>query len=82
MESWLIFAFMSAVFAGLASILAKIGIRDADSDLGTAVRTIVVLIMAWFMVLLVGFSGMMSDIPSNSLMFLILSGLATGASWL
>lgn len=82
MESWLIFAFMSAVFAGLTSILAKIGIRDLDSDLGTAVRTIVVLMMAWFMVLLVGSSGTISDISTNSFVFLILSGLATGASWL
>lgn len=54
MESWLLFAFLSAVFAGPTSILAKIGIRDIDSDLGTAIRTIVVLIMAWFMVLIVG----------------------------
>ena len=82
MESWLLFAFLSAVFAGLTSILAKIGIRDIDSDLGTAIRTIVVLIMAWFMVLIVGSFDTIPDIPANSLVFLVLSGFATGASWL
>lgn len=81
-ESWLLFAFLSAVFAGLTSILAKIGIRDIDSDLGTAIRTIVVLIMAWFIVLIVGSFDTISDIPANSLVFLVLSGFATGASWL
>lgn len=82
MESWLLFAFLSAVFAGLTSILAKIGIRDIDSDLGTAIRTIVVLIMAWFMILIVGSFDTIPDIPANSLVFLVLSGFATGASWL
>ena len=82
MESWLLFAVLSAVFAGLTSILAKIGLRSMDSDLGTAIRTAVVLVMAWFVVLLVGSFDTISDIPSRSLVFLVLSGLATGASWM
>ncbi|MGN0099271.1 MAG: EamA family transporter [Candidatus Methanomethylophilaceae archaeon] len=82
METWLIFALLSAVFAGLTSILAKIGIKDIDSNLATAIRTIVVLIMAWMVVLLVGSQDTIGDISGRTLLFLILSGLATGASWL
>ena len=79
---WLLYAVGSALFAGLTSILAKCGIRKTDSTVATAIRTIVVLIFAWIMVFVVGSQGTLLDIPAKSLVFLVLSGLATGASWL
>ena len=79
---WLIAAIFSAVFAGLTSILAKCGIRKTDSDLATALRTIVVLAFSWIMVFVVGSYGTITQINITSLIFLILSGLATGASWI
>lgn len=79
---WALFALGSAVFAALTSILAKIGINGVNSNLATAIRTIVVLIMAWGMVFLVGAQSGISETSSRSWIFLILSGLATGASWL
>lgn len=79
---WLFFAALSAVFAALTSILAKIGIEGVNSNLATAIRTAVVLVMAWGMVFLTGRQGGIFDISKRSWLFLILSGLATGASWL
>lgn len=79
---WLIFAVLSAVFAGLTSILAKCGIKKTDSDLATALRTVVVLIFAWIMVFVVGSQSTIAEIPPKSLIFLALSGLATGGSWI
>lgn len=80
--TWIVFALLSAVFAALTSILAKIGIESVDSTLATAIRTAVVLVMAWGMVLLTGKTGGISHITGRSWLFLALSGLATGASWL
>jgi len=82
MEYWIIFAFASAVFAGLTTILAKIGLKGVDSNLATALRTIVVLGFAWLVVFIIGSQNTISGISSYTLTFLILSGLATGASWL
>ena len=79
---WILAAILSAVFAGLTSILAKCGIKKTDSDLATALRTIVVLIFSWIMVFVVGSQSTIVDIQPKSLIFLILSGLATGASWI
>lgn len=79
---WILFAFLSALFAGLTSILAKCGIKNTDSNLATALRTIVVLIFAWIMVFVVGAQDGLATISGKTLLFLILSGLATGASWL
>ncbi len=79
---WLLMAVLSAFFAGLTSILAKSGIRKTDSDLATGLRTVVVLAFSWLMVLVVGSIGQIGDISPKSLLFLILSGLATGASWI
>jgi transporter family protein len=79
---WLIFAILSAVFAALTSILAKIGIDGVNSNLATAIRTVVVVIMAWGMVFLTNAQSGLSDVSRKSWLFLILSGLATGASWL
>ena len=79
---WWIFAILSAVFAALTSILAKVGIDGVDSNLATAVRTVVVVIMAWAMVFITHAQGGMSEISKKSWLFLILSGLATGVSWL
>lgn len=79
---WLIMAVLSAFFAGLTAILAKCGIKKTDSDLATALRTIVVLIFSWIMVFVVGSFGTISQISAKSLVFLVLSGMATGASWL
>ena len=75
-------AVLSALFAGLTSILAKCGIRKTDSDVATALRTGVVLVFSWLMVGVVGSAGSITAIDGRSLLFLILSGLATGASWL
>ena len=79
---WSIFAILSAIFAALTSILAKVGIEGVNSNLATAVRTIVVVLMAWFMVFVTGNQNGIVDISKKSWLFLILSGLATGASWL
>lgn len=79
---WLAYAFGSAVFAGLTAILAKIGIKKVDSTVTTALRTIVVLIFAWSMVFVVGSQGQLSTLSEKTWIFLVLSGLATGASWL
>lgn len=79
---WLFFAILSSVFAALTSILAKIGIAGVNSDLATAIRTVVVVIMSWGMVFLTGVQSGITDISRKSWIFLILSGLATGASWL
>lgn len=79
---WIVLAFGSALFAGLTSILAKCGIRETDSTVATAIRTIVVLFFSWLMVFVVGSQSQIGDISGKTLLFLILSGLATGASWL
>lgn len=79
---WLIMAVLSAVFAGVTSILAKYGIQNTDSDIATALRTIVVWVFAWAMVFIVGSAGTLPSLDPRSLLFLVLSGLATGASWI
>ena len=79
---WLIAAIFSAIFAGATSILAKCGIKKTDSDLATALRTVVVLVFAWIMVFVVGSYSAITSISATSLVFLVLSGLATGASWM
>ncbi len=79
---WMIFAILSAVFAALTSILAKVGITGVNSNLATAIRTMVVVVMAWGMVFLTHAQSGLADISRRSWIFLILSGLATGASWL
>lgn len=79
---WTVFAVLSAVFAALTSILAKVGIEDVDSNLATAVRTVVVVAMSWLMVFITNTQSGITNISRKSWIFLILSGLATGASWL
>lgn len=79
---WLVMAVLSALFAGLTAVLAKCGIKKTDSDIATALRTIVVLIFSWIMVFIVGSANTIPQISTRSLIFLILSGLATGASWI
>lgn len=79
---WLLFALLSSIFAALTSILAKVGIEGVNSNLATAVRTMVVIVMAWGMVFLTGAQSGIQEISKKSWIFLILSGLATGASWL
>ena len=79
---WLVFAILSSVFAALTSILAKVGIKDVNSNLATAIRTGVVLVMSWGMVFLTNAHKGIGQISRNSWIFLILSGIATGASWL
>ena len=79
---WAIYALCSAFFAALTSILAKIGIEGVNSNLATAVRTVVVVVMAWLVVFMTGSGGQIGDISRKSWLFLVLSGLATGASWL
>ena len=79
---WILLAFGSAFFAGITAILAKLGIKDMDSHLATALRTIVVLIFAWLMVWVKGTQSTMADISGESYLFLALSGLTTGGSWL
>lgn len=81
-RAWFIYAALSAVFAALTSILGKIGIEDVESNLGTMIRTAVVLVMAWAMVLLTGKAGKIRQTPNRELAFICLSGLATGGSWL
>ena len=79
---WFVYALLSAIFAAVTSILAKVGIEGVNSNLATAIRTVVVVIMAWGMVFLTNAQSGISDIGKKSWLFLILSGLATGASWL
>ena len=79
---WAVFAVLSAVFAALTSILAKVGIKDVDSNLATAIRTVVVVAMSWLMVFITNAQSGITNIGKKSWIFLILSGLATGASWL
>ena len=79
---WCVFALLSAVFAALTSILAKVGIEGVNSNLATAIRTVVVVVMAWGMVFLTSAQKGISQISTKSWLFLILSGLATGASWI
>lgn len=79
---WILFAFGSAIFAGLTAILAKCGVRKTDSDAATAIRTIVVLIFSWIMVMITGSIGTIGSLSSKTWIFLVLSGIATGASWL
>ena len=81
-KMWLLFAILSAVFAALTSILAKVGIEGVNSNLATAIRTLVVVGMSWAMVFITHTQGGISSISTKSWVFLILSGLATGASWL
>lgn len=80
--TWILAAIFSAIFAGLTSILAKCGIKKTDSDLATALRTVVVLLFSWIMVFIVGSANSIADISLKSFVFLVLSGLATGASWI
>jgi len=79
---WILYALLSAVFAALTSVLAKIGIKDVDSNLATAIRTVVVLLMAWGIVFFTGKHSEITDIGRKSWIFLCLSGCATGISWL
>lgn len=79
---WLVFALLSSIFAALTSILAKVGIENVNSNLATAIRTVVVVFLAWGMVFLTGAQNGLGSIGRKSWLFLILSGLATGASWL
>ena len=79
---WVLYAFGSAFFAGITAILAKIGIKNIDSNLATAIRTIVILIFSWLMVFIVGSFNTISELSTKTIIFLILSGLATGLSWL
>ena len=79
---WILYAFGSAFFAGITAILAKIGIKNTDSNLATAIRTIVILIFSWLMVFVVGSIDTITELSQKTIIFLILSGLATGLSWL
>ncbi len=79
---WVLYAFGAAVFAGLTAILSKIGIRNTDSNVATAIRTVVVLLFSWLMVFIVGSQRTLADVSSKTFLFLILSGLTTGGSWL
>lgn len=81
-EVWFVYALLSAVFAALTSILAKIGIEGISSNLATAIRTAVVLVMAWIIVFATGIQDQLADISTKSWIFLVLSGIATGLSWL
>ena len=79
---WFVFAILSAVFAAMTSILAKVGIEGVNSNLATAIRTMVVVLMSWGMVFLTNSQGGITEISKKSWIFLVLSGIATGASWL
>jgi bacterial/archaeal transporter family protein len=81
-QSWQVYALASAFFAGLTAILAKLGVRDVDSNLATAIRTVVILILAWGVVGAQGSYKVLPSLSGRTLLFLTLSGLATGASWL
>jgi transporter family protein len=80
--SWLVYAFLSALFAALTAILAKIGVKEVNSNLATAIRTVVILLFAWVIVVYQGLIKQLASISRYSLIFLILSGIATGMSWL
>lgn len=80
--SWFVFALLSALFAALTSVFAKIGIENVDSNLATAIRTVVVVVLAWGIVFLTGKQGGVADITAKSWLFLVLSGAMTGLSWL
>jgi transporter family protein len=80
--SWLIYALLSAIFAALTAILAKIGLKNINSNLATAIRTTIILIFTWGIVLFQGLEKQLSSVPKISLLFLVLSGIATGFSWL
>ncbi|MFZ5376496.1 MAG: EamA family transporter [Patescibacteria group bacterium] len=80
--NWLLFAFLSAFFAALTSILAKIGVKNVDSNLATAIRTTVILFFSWGIVIAQGTAAKITTLPKNSWFFLVLSGIATGLSWL
>ena len=82
MNNWLLYAFLSALFAAFTAILAKIGVKDVNSNLATAIRTIVILFFAWTIVFAEGTHKQLSNISKGSMIFLILSGIATGLSWL
>jgi len=82
METWIIYAILASLFAGLTSVLAKIGIKGVNSHLATAVRTVVIVIFSWFIVFIVGSHTQLTDVSARTWLFLIASGLATGASWL
>ncbi|HKP94970.1 MAG TPA: EamA family transporter [Fibrobacteria bacterium] len=82
MQTWWIYALLSAFFAALTAILAKVGIKGVDSDLATAVRTAVILVLAWAIVFFKGRIGEVTSLSRHSLVFLVLSGIATGLSWL
>jgi transporter family protein len=82
MKVWLVFALLSSFFAAATAILAKIGIKGVDSDLATAVRTVVILVIAWGIVLVKGSAGGFSGLTRHNLLFLVLSGVATGLSWI
>lgn len=79
---WVVYALLSAVFASLVAILAKIGIKDVDSDLATAIRTVVIVVMAWVIVFAKGTASAISQVSRHSMIFILLSGAATGLSWL
>ena len=81
-NTWILFAFLSAFFAALTSILVKIGIQNVNSNLATAIRTIVVLLMSWAIVFITGKHNEVANIEHKNLLFLVLSGIATGLSWL
>nr|WP_288188960.1 EamA family transporter [uncultured Treponema sp.] len=81
-KSWILYAFGSAIFASLTAILGKIGITGIESNLGTAIRTFVVLVMAWIMVAVTGKMGTVKSIPRKEMLLICLSGIATGTSWL
>ena len=82
MNMWLLFAVGSSFFAGITAILVKIGVQDTDSHLLTALRTVVVLIFSWLMVFLVGSQGSIQDVSAKTMVFLCVSGVTTGASWI
>jgi len=80
--AWLPYALLSALFAALTAILAKVGVKNVDSDLATAIRTVVIMVVAWGLVLAHGTATQLGSLPGRTWVFLVLSGLATGASWL
>lgn len=79
---WILFAFGSAIFAGITAIFAKVGIKNTDSNVATAIRTIIIFLFSWIMVFLVGSFDTITSVSSKTLIYLILSGMATGGSWL
>ena len=79
---WILYAFGAAFFAGITAILAKIGIKNTDSNLATAIRTVVILVFSWLMVFIVGSAGTIISLSVKTVVFLVLSGIATGLSWL